>query len=300
MRNGPASERRLARFDEFEVDLRSSELHKAGVRVALSGQPLAFLAALLERPGELVTRDDLRQRLWPDGTFVDFEHGLNAVVKRLRDALGDSADAPRFIETVPRRGYRFIAPVEEIATAPAAAAPDRPPTRRSGVISRIAPLRKRRGGIAPQRYRSRAIAAVAAVAVTQPGCCDSRGRIKRRQCESSPQALNGWSLGRRFARGTVCVRWDGERQDNSILRQALRSSEVRRLTTRALVCARNGQPMVFRMRTSRRPQEWPEDPHHGPRRCGQHAKRFHVDAARWSPRTFPGGASTAERARRAG
>jgi Tol biopolymer transport system component/DNA-binding winged helix-turn-helix (wHTH) protein len=100
------------RFGVFELDLRSGELRKAGVRVGLQEQSRHFLAALLERPGDLVTREELRQRLWPDGTFVDFEHGLNAVVSRLRDTLGDSAESPRFIETIPRRGYRFIAPVE--------------------------------------------------------------------------------------------------------------------------------------------------------------------------------------------
>ena len=100
----------LVRFGVFELDLRSRELRKSGGRLSLQQQPLQLLAVLLERPGELVTRDELRKRLWPDDTFVDFEHGLNAAVKRLRDTLGDSAGSPRFVETVPRRGYRFIAP----------------------------------------------------------------------------------------------------------------------------------------------------------------------------------------------
>ena len=102
----------LVRFGVFELDRRSGELRKAGVRVSLQEQALQVLTLLLERPGDLVTRDELRQRLWPDGTFVDFDHGLNAVINRLRDTLGDSADTPRFVETVPRRGYRFIAPVD--------------------------------------------------------------------------------------------------------------------------------------------------------------------------------------------
>jgi DNA-binding winged helix-turn-helix (wHTH) protein len=106
--------RRLVRFGVFELDVRSGELRKAGSRLTVSEQPLNLLIALLDRPGEVVTRDELRERLWPADTFVDFEHGLNAAVKRLRDALGDSADTPRFIETVPRRGYRFIAPVDEV------------------------------------------------------------------------------------------------------------------------------------------------------------------------------------------
>jgi Tol biopolymer transport system component/DNA-binding winged helix-turn-helix (wHTH) protein len=107
-----ASAPRLVRFGVFELDLRSGELRKAGARLNLPDQPLQLLTALLERPADLVTRDELRQRLWAGDTFVDFEHGLNAAVKRLRDTLGDSADAPRFIETVPRRGYRFIAPID--------------------------------------------------------------------------------------------------------------------------------------------------------------------------------------------
>src|SRR5712692_2104759 len=104
-------EGRIVRFGPFELDLRSGELRKNGSRVGLQDQPLQILSVLLERPGEMVTREELRQRLWPADTYVDFEHGLNAAVKRLRDTLGDSADTPRFIETVPRRGYRFVAAV---------------------------------------------------------------------------------------------------------------------------------------------------------------------------------------------
>jgi DNA-binding winged helix-turn-helix (wHTH) protein len=107
----------LARFGAFELDFRSQELRKGGVRLAMPGQCVQLLALLLERPGELVTREALRRGLWPAGTFVDFEHGLNTLVKRLRRVLGDSADAPRFIETLPRRGYRFIAPVQVGARA---------------------------------------------------------------------------------------------------------------------------------------------------------------------------------------
>jgi DNA-binding winged helix-turn-helix (wHTH) protein len=102
-----------ARFGPFELDARTGELRREGRSIGLQDQPLRLLQALLEQPGEIVTRDVLRQRLWPADTFVDFEHGLNAAVKRLRDALGDSADTPVFVETVPRRGYRFIAPVVE-------------------------------------------------------------------------------------------------------------------------------------------------------------------------------------------
>jgi serine/threonine-protein kinase len=93
----------------YELDLHSGELRKSGTLLGLQQQPLQLLTVLLEQPGEIVTREELHRRLWPDDTFVDFEHGLNAAVKRLRDTLDDSADSPRFVETVPRRGYRFIA-----------------------------------------------------------------------------------------------------------------------------------------------------------------------------------------------
>ena len=99
------------RFGPFDLDPRSRELREGAKRQRLQEQPFAILRLLLEHPGRVITRDEFRQQLWPDGTFVDFEHSLNAAVKRLRAALGDDADNPRFIDTVPRRGYRFIAPV---------------------------------------------------------------------------------------------------------------------------------------------------------------------------------------------
>jgi len=98
-------------FSVFELDLRAGELRRNGSKVRLQEQPLQVLVSLLERPGEVVSREELRGRLWPADTFVDFDHSLNAAVRRLRDALGDSAETPRFVETVARRGYRFIAPV---------------------------------------------------------------------------------------------------------------------------------------------------------------------------------------------
>ncbi len=103
---------KVIRFGPFEADLQSQELKKQGVRLRLSRQSFQILQVLLERPGELVTREELRQTLWPSDTFVDFEHSLNAAVNRLRECLCDDADNPRYIETLPRRGYRFIAPVE--------------------------------------------------------------------------------------------------------------------------------------------------------------------------------------------
>jgi DNA-binding winged helix-turn-helix (wHTH) protein len=108
------------RFGVFELDGRTGEVRKNGTAgPRLVGQPLELLLHLLERPGELVTREELRQRLWPADTFVDYDHSLNAAVNKLREALNDTADNPRFIQTIPRRGYRFIAPVELDETGPA-------------------------------------------------------------------------------------------------------------------------------------------------------------------------------------
>ena len=113
----------MVRFGTFEVDLRLGELRKNGIRIKLTGQPFQILIILLEHPGDLVTREQLQRRLWPSDTFVDFDRGLNAAINRVREALGDSAENPRFVETLPRRGYRFIAPLVEsrpAATLPAA------------------------------------------------------------------------------------------------------------------------------------------------------------------------------------
>ena len=107
----PATVTRILHFGVFEVDLKACELRKHGLRLKLSEQPFQILSVLLENPGEIVTRDELRSRLWPGDTFVDFDHGLNNAVMRLREVLGDSSESPRFVETIPRRGYRFIAPV---------------------------------------------------------------------------------------------------------------------------------------------------------------------------------------------
>ena len=101
----------LIRFGVFEVDLRAGELRKQGVKVKLQEQPLKLLQFLLENPGQIVSREELRSRIWPADTFVEFDHGLYSAIAKLRDALGDSPESPRFIETVARRGYRFIAPV---------------------------------------------------------------------------------------------------------------------------------------------------------------------------------------------
>ena len=116
-----STDSKRARFGPYEVDLHTHELWKFGTRRKLIGQPFEILAMLLVRSGELVTRDEMRSRLWPSDTFVDFNHGLNAAVNKLREALSDSADEPRYIETLPRRGYRFIAEIEWLPAKPSAA-----------------------------------------------------------------------------------------------------------------------------------------------------------------------------------
>lgn len=102
------------RFGLYEADLGAGELRRQGMRIKLHAQPFALLGMLLARPGEVLTREEICRELWPDGTFVDYEHGVNSAVNRLREALGDKAANPRFVETVARRGYRFVAPVELI------------------------------------------------------------------------------------------------------------------------------------------------------------------------------------------
>jgi TolB-like protein/DNA-binding winged helix-turn-helix (wHTH) protein len=143
----------LARFGAFELDLATGELRRAGVRVKLQEQPLRLLVFLLERPGALITRDELREQLWPTD-FVDFDHSLNTAVRKLRAALDDSADNPRFIETLARRGYRFIAPVAWAGTLPSPGAEDAP----------RAPLAQAGDPVAPRR-RYALVAAGLAVAI---------------------------------------------------------------------------------------------------------------------------------------
>jgi DNA-binding winged helix-turn-helix (wHTH) protein len=122
MAAGSSDDSAVVRFGIFEADLVTGELRRKGVKVALQEQPFQVLALLLERPGGLITRDALRRRIWPDAVFVDFEHGLNKAVSKLRRALADSASTSRFVETLPRRGYRFVAPVEGRALARSAGA----------------------------------------------------------------------------------------------------------------------------------------------------------------------------------
>lgn len=111
------------RFGVFEADAATGELRRQGLRVKLNAQPFQVLLMLLERPGQLVTRDEISRALWPDGISVDFDHGVNSAVNRIREALGDTAGSPRFVETLARRGYRFLAPVERIDSGDGAQPP---------------------------------------------------------------------------------------------------------------------------------------------------------------------------------
>src|SRR5437764_14086139 len=111
---------RIARFGVFELDLNTGELRKGGVKLRLQGQPVQVLTLLLERAGDVVTREELREKLWASDTFVDFDHSLNTAINKVREVLGDSASSPRYVETLARRGYRFIAPIQSESTpAPA-------------------------------------------------------------------------------------------------------------------------------------------------------------------------------------
>jgi TolB-like protein/DNA-binding winged helix-turn-helix (wHTH) protein/Flp pilus assembly protein TadD len=177
------------RFGLFEVDNRTRELRKQGVRLRLRGRPIDLLLVLLEKPGEIVTRDDLRGRLWPADTFVDFDHGLHSAVNRLRETLGESAGNPRFIETLPRRGYRFIAPVTVVSHQPSAssATPVDPPPSEAQEITDVGrtrhvtgPAEDRRSNIptspSPSRRRRLALPIVLAiVAAIAAGLMLSRG-----------------------------------------------------------------------------------------------------------------------------
>jgi len=114
------------RFGAFDLDLKGGELHKNGLKVRLQEQPFQILKMLLERPGEVVTHQEIIRRLWPNGTVVEYEHSIQTAVKKLRQALDDDADAPRYVETLPRRGYRFIYPVNEVGVYRGVAQPPQP------------------------------------------------------------------------------------------------------------------------------------------------------------------------------
>src|ERR1700689_5650356 len=153
---------RVLGFDSFELDVRAAELRKAGVKLRLQGQPIQVLATLLNSAGELVTREQLRAQVWPVETFVDFDHSLHNSIARLREALGDSAGTPRYIETLPRRGYRFIGTVERVGTEESL-----PPvaTTPSSWEAPVAPVRSRRGAILIAALLTIVLLAIAAILV---------------------------------------------------------------------------------------------------------------------------------------
>jgi TolB-like protein/DNA-binding winged helix-turn-helix (wHTH) protein len=128
---------RLLRFDDFELDVRAGQLRKRGSRLRLQGQPLQVLAALLNRAGDVVTREELRSEIWSADTFVDFDHSLHNAIARIREALGDSPDSPRYIETLPRRGYRFVAPVERVGAQAPSDSPQSAPPSEVSVTPRV-------------------------------------------------------------------------------------------------------------------------------------------------------------------
>ena len=233
MSEAPAPSRQVVRFGAFELDLRVGELRKAGLRVNLQEQPFKVLECLVERPGELVTREELRQRLWQGDTFVDFEHGVNAAVKRLRETLGDSAETPRFIETLPRRGYRFIAPVEC----------DQPPVIAVDLATAERGDQRLTAGelpAPPKRWSGRVVGgSVLGIVVSA-----AFGGWLLSRSPTTPAlpmkvvpltSLKGFEIGPSFSKdGTrVAFGWDGEAQDNfDIYVQLVGSAEPpQRLTT---------------------------------------------------------------------
>src|SRR5438477_1556238 len=140
------------KFDDFEADLKAAELRRNGARLKLQLQPFQVLVALLERPKDVVTREELRQRLWPEDTFVDFDHGLNTAMAKLRDVLGDSAGSPRYIETIAKRGYRFLGEVQIVQAQPSVPAATAP--------ANVAPVAGSASNVAPPRPAGETFASV--------------------------------------------------------------------------------------------------------------------------------------------
>jgi len=163
---------RIVRFGIFEADLAAGELRREGTILKLQDQPFRLLSLLLERPGAIITREELRAALWPDGSFVDFEYGVNTAIKKVRYALGDSADNPRFVQTLPRKGYRFIAPVTTEG-------PLRPPAAAPSVAA------------SPKRRRTWMIAAVLAAALSASGLWvfSSESRVASGRLSGSAHSL---------------------------------------------------------------------------------------------------------------
>ena len=233
MAEAPRAASDVIRFGVFELNLRSGELRKAGLRVNLQEQPLRTLALLLEHPGEVVTRDALRQRLWPQDTFVDFEHSLNAVIRRLRDTLGDSAETPRFVETVPRRGYRFIAPVEDGRAAQALAGESEHRRAEDGVSGSA--TRSRRGWRQSRYLRWSALAVALAIgAVLSLNVYRLRSSPRSTMVTTPLTSLPGQERHPSFSPdgSQIAFSWDGENGDNQdIYIKVIGAGAPLRLTT---------------------------------------------------------------------
>ena len=160
----------VVRFGVFQANLSARELRKHGVRIRLPGQPFCILSILLEKPGEVITREEMRQRLWASDTFVDFEHSLNSAIKKLRTALGDSPENSRYVETVPRVGYRFIAPVEQVLASPSPAVAVTLATARSSVPAAIVDGAGKR--------RSQILLGISIVVIAAPGAYFAWSRLR--------------------------------------------------------------------------------------------------------------------------
>jgi Tol biopolymer transport system component/DNA-binding winged helix-turn-helix (wHTH) protein len=225
----------IIRFGTFEVDLQAEELRKNGLKLRLRGQPFQVLAILLERPGELVTREQLQQRLWPEGTFVDFGHSLNTAVNKIREVLGDSAENPRYVETLPRRGYRFIPSVEAMnRSIPSEKAPPAVDTLANNNGAQAVLAHTQVGGTG---RRKRWPWIVAAVLVAAGGMAGWHFRPK-----STPKVWRavplttypGFELDPALSPdgNQVAFSWNGEKQDNfDIYIKLIDSSAPHRLTT---------------------------------------------------------------------
>jgi len=213
---GNAGAPRVIRFGVFEVDLRAGELRKSGLKIRLQEQPFQVLAMLLEHPGEVVPREELQKKLWSTDTFVDFEHGVNTAVSKIREALGDSAESPHFVETLPRRGYRFTAPVDAVA-----------------------PVYDRRGlsALIERRYRVFAAALVIAVALGVAGWFwlgRSRSAPETPLIAVPLTSYPGSEDSPSFSPdgSQVAFMWNGEREDNwDIYVKVIGSESPLRLTT---------------------------------------------------------------------
>lgn len=198
----------VVRFGAFELDLRAGELRKHGLKIKLQDQPFQILLMLLEQPGQVVTREQLHQKLWAEGTFVDFEHGLNAAIQRLRTALGDTAENPRFVETLARRGYRFVAPVDGVSSL----------QETSALLGSIQPANHGPERPRPQRHWHRLGALVSlALVLAGVGWWQFGRRATAPELRIIPFTdFPGWKINPTFSPDgkLVAFAWNGESREN--------------------------------------------------------------------------------------